>query len=126
MKKELSAHQIGELLRSADPLREDDGPRDVDVARMWRTVLAETRPAAKSWRFAPAMAAAALLVALLAGFAMLESRPRGADPAAVAATRERPSVPASDTEEPGRRQQVQFVTANGTRVIWVLSSDLSL
>jgi len=124
MKKELSAHRIRELLRAADPLLDDDGPRESDVARLRRTVLAEVRPAARRWRFAPAMAAAALLVASLAGFAIFEARHRSASPAAV--TRNPSTAPNAAAEEPGRRQQVQFVTANGTRVIWVLSSDLSL
>jgi hypothetical protein len=126
MKKRLSDDEIRALLRSADPLLDDDGPSETDAARLRRAVLAEARPATRGWRLAPALAAAVLLlVALNAGFTLFESRNHAAAPPAVAAHRQR-SAAEPDGEETGRRQQVQFVTANGTRVIWVLSSDLSL
>ncbi len=127
MKKKLSAGEIRTLLRAADPLRDDDGPREAEVARWRRAVLAEARPRARAprWRWAPALATAVLLLlAFHVGFTLLDSDRHVADSTGLAASREVP--PPVDAEEPGRRQQVQFVTANGTRVIWVLSSDLSL
>ena len=132
MKERLSAQQLRELLRSADPLRDDAGPDAASTARLRRVVLAEASSAepAASWRSAPALVAAVLLLlAVHVGWTLFDSADRRTDSAEIVAAPGVTSpalIPETADTEIGRRQQVQFVTANGTRVIWVLSSDLSL
>lgn len=120
--------EIRALLHAGDPWREGGELPPDEVARMRRAVVAEARMesrfAATRWRLAPVAAAAGLLAAIFVGYALRvdpESPPPGAGADAVPA-----ATPARGDRGHVREQQVQFVTANGTRVIWVLSSDLDL
>src|SRR5688572_22774032 len=112
-------------LREADPERRSIAPAD-DVARVRETVIAAASVAPSSgrplWR-RPLPVAAAVLLAIGAGAAtarqVAENREAqaiaGSPSGAAGASVDAADAPAAEVE----RQQLQFSTPGGTRIIWV-------
>jgi hypothetical protein len=107
---------VGKWLRAADPLAHEPELSHVEVAAMRRVVIA----AAGRQHFAAMPWPSALLVAVTIAATLVASvtigrwlPPRERDAAATGG-----AVP--DT---GGRQQLQFATRGGTRVIWVFDPE---
>ena len=119
-------------LREADPERRSVAPGD-EVARVREIVIAAASVTSSSgrplWR-RPLAVAAALLLAIGAGAATArqvagnrEALPIAVSPeGAAGANVEAAEDPAADVE----RQQLQFSTPGGTRIIWVFDSNFEV
>ena len=110
-------NDLRQALRDADPLGREPGMSAADTQRMRAMVLAAAAQPhdGSGWWPQPAVVAATLILAAGAGMILGQRFPspvETASPAAVAAA-------------PVRRQ-LQFETRGGTRVIWVLNSELDL
>jgi hypothetical protein len=104
---------IGERLRTADPVAREPGLSMMEVQLMRRAIVAaggDTRHAGWSpWRLA--LAGTLLFAAVLAVFISTVFAPVRQESAQPQATEQR---------------QLQFETPGGTRVVWVLNSKLDL
>ena len=108
------AMDVGGRLRQGDPGR-DAQLTPVEVAELRRVIEAAVEPvAAWPWR---AITAGAALTALAVALAVGVPQEAPAPPAGVAQR-----APASNLKD----QQLQFETADGTRIVWVLSPTLQL
>lgn len=117
-------------LRDADSVRQADTP-PADVVKVRNAVLAAARPSASPARSAsrrPIVLAAAVLVMIGAGAAtvtQIAGRKTG-----VPVATDRPDAPGAATGEepdsPVDRQQLQFATPGGTRIIWVFDSNFQV
>jgi hypothetical protein len=114
--------ELRALLQQGDPLRDEGEPSREEIAQMRRSAL-NALPERRRTRWLPI----ALATAALAAAVVLVS-PARLNRQAV----DTPSTTATETVDSGapsagdRRQQVQFATENGTRIIWVLDPDLQL
>jgi hypothetical protein len=108
-----------ELLKDADPLRNEPLLSDSDVQRMRRVVMTTDLVAASpSYGWRPirwAVLAGAIAVVVLVGVQLWPTRPQEI----VADT-------TGPAEQPPSRRQVQFVTAGGTRIVWVFNSEFDI
>ena len=103
-------------LRAADPLVHEPERSHIEVAAMRRAVLAaadQQHAAATPWP--SALLVATTVAATLVGGVTIG---RWFPPREPEAARSGGSVP-----ENGRRQQLQFATRGGTRVIWVFDPE---
>jgi hypothetical protein len=120
-----SDEQLRALLRGADPAADGQDPTPEEHAALRRLVLNRVPDRTRAWRWLPiATAVAAMLVA-----AVLLLGPDRAPSTADLAAPSRPDVArqVSPEERPvDNRQQIQFATEKGTRIIWVLDPDLTL
>jgi hypothetical protein len=101
------------LLQAGDPATDGSEPSAEETAWLRRLTLNQA-PERRPWlRWLPVTAAAAAVFA-----------------AVLLAPSSEPPLPPGDLalEEPllPRRQQIQFATENGTRIIWVLDPELKL
>jgi hypothetical protein len=107
-------------LRDADrALGSDVEPETAQ--RLRRSVIVASRagvPAARSWSRAFVAAAATLAVVCVALLSALQGVPVTDDVASTTGDRDKTAV-AAVTDAPGDRQQLQFSTPGGTRIIWV-------
>mgnify|MGYP003578189613 CR=1 FL=1 len=114
---------LHDRLVSSDPLTTEPLPPSPDLQRMRRTILAEatraTSPPA-SWRQPAWIAAAIALVAIVAGVLLPVRAPGGAPPPSF----DDDGVAARASLDAAPRRQLQFVTAGGTRIIWILNEEL--
>jgi hypothetical protein len=107
--------RIGDLLRDADPLRDEDSLTAAQTGSMRRFVVAAARragSAALSWT-EPLAIGAVLGVMILAGITTGRHLTV-------------PRPPRSAAVEPTERRQLQFATAGGTRIIWIFDSEFSV
>ncbi len=115
--------ELQALLRQGDPAGDSDGPSLEEIAEMRRTVL--NAISERRWIHWVPIAAATAALALAV---ILVSSARLGEQSADTTLR----TPTAEDVEPGpmtagnRRQQIQFATENGTRIIWVLDPDLKL
>lgn len=120
-----SDDQLRALLRNADPADDDREPTEEEHAALRRLVLNRIPDRNPSWKWLPiATATAAMLVA-----AALLIGPYRTRPATDLGAPDRPDVATQVSPEAApnaRRQQIQFATEKGTRIIWVLDPDLTL
>jgi len=120
-----SDDRLRALLRTGDPAADGREPTDEERARLRRRVLSQVPERGRSWRWLPvATAVAALLVAVV-----LLTGPGATDRGTDLAVPVRPDVgpeASADAAPSDQRQQIQFATQNGTRIIWVLDPDLKL
>jgi hypothetical protein len=115
--KALAKDALSARLRSGDPGRDASLDR-AEVARL-RLALAEalsSRASASVWP-RPALWAAVALTALALALGWRAPRQRGGE---VQAVETRPPV------EANVKQQLQFETPDGTRIVWVLSPNVPL
>jgi hypothetical protein len=111
------------LLHAALGNEEDERLTPDEAAAMRRVVIGAARESAgespRIW-FAP-LAVAATVVAMVAVGVAIGGR------FDATATRAVPNdVDAPATQTPDRARQLQFSTPGGTRIIWILNSDLNL
>ena len=106
---------VGKWLRTADPLAHEPERSHIEVAAMRRVVIAagQQRAAATPWPSA-LLVATTIAATLVAGVTIGRRFP----PREPEAARSGGSVP-----EKGGRQQLQFATRGGTRVIWVFDPE---
>ena len=111
-------NDLRHALRDGDPLVQDPGMSAADVQRMRTAVLATAAQPRSSmgWWPQPVVVTATLILACGAGIVLGRRFPPRIETAA------RVGVEAT---APVRRQ-LQFETKGGTRVIWVLNSELDL
>jgi len=104
---------IGERLRTADPVAREPGLSTTEIQVMRRAIVssgAEARHAGWSpWRLA--LAGALAFTVVLALFVKTAIAPVG---------------PASTEPRAAEQRQLQFDTPGGTRVVWVLNSQFDL
>ena len=128
--REESSTELRGRLLEADPLRDETAAAEeeralVRLAARLAVVEAERRPRSAPALTWPALAFVALVALAWIGTRFAERRPpreRGASAEVVTETtgvRDAARGASSSPAEPDTRQ-VQFVTAGGTRVIWVL------
>ena len=113
------------LLRAADPAADGLDPTSEEQAALRRLVLNRVPDRNPAWRWLSIATAAA---AMLAAAVLLSNRPEspsGTDLVAPNRPDVARQVPPEDSPT-DRRQQIQFATENGTRIIWVLDPDLTL
>jgi len=108
---------LRERLREGDPVGQEPGMSADDVRRMRAAVLATASSARSNhgWWPQPIVVVATLILACSAGIMLGYRLPR----------REIPD-PAAVQEPTAVRRQLQFETRGGTRIIWVLNSELDL
>lgn len=114
------------LLKQGDPASDETAPSSEDIAQMRRTVLnalPERRRRIRWFPIAAATAALALAVVLITP-ARLDRQ--AADNPTPTAGSETVDSGTATADAGSRRQQVQFATESGTRIIWVLDPDLNL
>lgn len=120
-----SDERLRALLCEGDPAADGQGPTRDEQAALRRLVLNRVPDRHPAWKWLPiATAAAAMLVA-----AVLLLGPDGTPSATDLAAPDRPDVASrvpSEDDVSDRRQQIQFATEKGTRIIWVLDPDLTL
>ena len=107
---------VGKWLRAADPLAHEPERSPLEVAALRRAVIAAAdrqRAAATPWPSA-LLVATTIAATLVAGVTIGRWFP----PREPEAARSGGSVP-----EQGGRQQLQFATRGGTRVIWVFDPE---
>ena len=109
----MTNEDIGERLRTADPVAREPGLSTTEIQVMRRAILAagaDRRHAGRSpWRLALAGTLAfAVVLAVFIGTVLAPVRPVSSGPPAT---------------EP---RQLQFETPGGTRVVWVLNSQFDL
>jgi hypothetical protein len=110
---------IGSQLRDADPLIHEPGLSPDHALRIRQAIVATARQSggrARMWQPALTAAVAMLILAAVVGadrWQFRASRGQGGDDAHATG----PVGPPSPA-----RQQLQFVTAGGTRLIWVFDS----
>ena len=107
---------LRDLLKDADPLAAEAPLLDADLQRIRRVVVtSDARAASPSAAWSPVRwAALAVAIAVVAGLGVQRWPALSREPADVRAEPEQPS--------PSRRQ-VQFITAGGTRIVWVFNSE---
>lgn len=118
-------NRLRALLRTGDPAADGMSPTEEERTWLRRLVLNRVPDHDRTWRWLPittAVAAMLLAVVLLTG---PEETPRRSD---LGASSQPEAVSGGTADDsPGQhRQQVQFATENGTRIIWVLDPDLTL
>ena len=113
------------LLHDALGNEEDERLTIDEAAAMRRVVIAAARDSVgespRIW-FAP-LAVAATVVAMVAVGIAMGGR---FDATAARAVPDDAGVDVPATQTPGRARQLQFSTPGGTRIIWILNSDLNL
>jgi hypothetical protein len=108
------------LLESADPVRNETPPSEVEVQRMRRAIIA----AASESRAIPSLGwtqwmAGAVAIAVVASIGINYARRSQDGPT--------PTVHGPDAELPVTTpRQLQFVTASGTRIIWIFNPDFEI
>jgi hypothetical protein len=107
---------LRDLLKDADPLGDEAPLSDADLQRMRRVVVTnDARAASPSAAWSPVRwAALAVAIAVVAGLGVQRWPALTRQPAETSVEPEQPS--------PSRRQ-VQFITAGGTRIVWVFNSE---
>ena len=120
-----------------DPLRETllrGDPADGDQLsqperqRMWQRILAvavNPRPARVRWPVTVAAVAAFVSAVALVVWLPWPSRPKAPATASVLPSTTAPTPPPTKNND-GRRQQLQYTTPRGTRIIWSINPDLSI
>ena len=118
---------VGDRLRSADPVDGEPPPSAEDLRRMRHAVTAAARDArpARAWG-RPAWIAAVTAVVMVAGVSVDQLRRAQGRGASVASPRDAPGASAMSTGLARQRRQLQFVTPGGTRVIWVFDSEFEI
>lgn len=116
-----TARDLTALLRAGDPAADGTQPTPQEIAELRRAIL-NAVPPRRSLRWLPLAAATGALA--LAALLITPAGPSRSGSARDSDLREA-IVPRADAPS-GRRQQLQFATENGTRIIWVLDSDLAL
>ena len=118
---------IRAALRRGDPAGDGKAPGRDEFAAMRRRILVAATPGRPAWRpYAVAGLAAAMLVVMIAAAAMWnfdrDSQPQST-----------PSVATGGGTTGARNQlrehverKVEFTTAGGTRIVWILNSDLQI
>jgi hypothetical protein len=113
--------ELRTLLDAADPVASEPPPGEADFQRMRSAVIAaagEPSHRLDAWRPAWIAAAAVVIMTIGAGLNSWTRRaalvePHGGSPAAVSSARNEVAV----------RRQLQFVTAGGTRIIWIFNQQ---
>ena len=108
--------ELRRYLHDDDPIRREPGLPRAEAERMRRLVVSAARDDRKRISLT-----AFALVTGLSGMAAIAVWTAGETPL-VRTTSPTPSVVASVSEAPSR-QQLQFATPGGTRVIWVFNSQ---
>jgi hypothetical protein len=110
-------NDLRQALRERDPVGQEPSMSASDVQRMRATVLSAAGQLHErgGWWPQPIVVAATLILACGAGIMLAHRFP----------AREIPGPAAVEASAPVRRQ-LQFETKGGTRVIWVLNSELDL
>lgn len=104
---------IRAALRRGDPAGDGVTPGREEFAAMRRRILVAATPGPPAWRpYALAGLAAAMLVVMIAVFAFRQPPPG-------------PQPQRATTREHVERK-VEFTTAGGTRIHWILNSDLQI
>lgn len=115
------------MLRKGDPAADGAEPTAGEVADLRRAVL-NAIPPRRSLRWLPLAAATGALA--LAALLITPAGPDRSGPvrdSAPKATENGAPTAETTVETPStHRQQLQFATENGTRIIWVLDPDLTL
>ena len=112
------------LLKQGDPAGDDTAPSTEDIAQMRRTVLNALPERRRRIRWVPIAAATAAMALAVVLITPARLDRQAADNPLPTATTE--TVDSGTTAAGDRRQQVQFATESGTRIIWVLDPDLNL
>jgi hypothetical protein len=116
---------ITQLLRDADPARDDDGLTVEDAQAMRQAILAAVpadAPVMASWFRPLAMASMAALIAAVSSIA---GHRAVSTIRSIAGTLPAGPAPILDAAEVDCRQ-LQFATPGGTRIIWVFDENLRL
>jgi|SRR5688572_24698978 hypothetical protein len=111
---------VGRWLESADPLRTEPPLSATEVQRMRRVVVAAADGPTTRDSHSMQWVAAALVVAFVSAFALARW-----DPAANQTSDTASATVASIDASISTPRQLQFVTAGGTRVIWVFNPEFN-
>jgi len=106
------------LLQAADPAADGSEPGAEEIARLRRLTLNQVPERHRTWHWLPIAAAAALVAAVLV---LIPTGP-GEEPLPSDAS----GVLTAGRATQPQRQQIQFATESGTRIIWVLDPELNL
>ncbi len=127
-----SEQRLTRLLRDHDPLASDTGLDREERIEMRRRILAEVPPH-RGWTgrpaaWSPALTVVALLLVALGAalWPRVVDSPYRASPAAMTAPAANPPASLLDPTGSGRsldRRKIQFETAGGTAVVWVLDPN---
>jgi hypothetical protein len=117
---------IDALLRQGDPAADESEPSREDIAQMRRTVLNALPERRKRIRWFPVAAATAALAMAVVLITPARLDRQAADTPLPTAGTETVDSGTATADAGSRRQQVQFATEKGTRIIWVLDPDLNL
>jgi hypothetical protein len=110
---------VRQWLEEADPLRSEPALGEDDAQRMRERVLDAANGAVQpSFARSPRAWYVGGLVAAAAVVALIVDWPRGETPPAG------PPAPQADVVTASSVRQVHFVTANGTRVIWIFNREI--
>ncbi len=112
--------EITEFLRRGDPAASESLPAHEVAALRARVEEALTRRPRTAPRLAWAAFAGAAALALAAGLLLPVRAPQSSGSRVAAPAAAVPAAPAAID------RQLQFETTSGTRIVWVLSSDLNL
>jgi hypothetical protein len=114
------------LLKQGDPAGDEAAPSREDIAQMRRTVLNALPERGRRIRWFPIAAATAAMALAVVLITPARLDRQAADTPLPGASTETVDSVAATADAGDRRQQVQFATENGTRIIWVLDPDLNL
>ena len=111
---------VGRWLESADPLRNEPPLSATEVQRMRRLVVAAADGPPARDSVSRQWVAAAVVVAFVTAFAVGRWNPSTSHRSETA-----PATVASIDASISTPRQLQFVTAGGTRVIWVFNPEFN-
>ena len=122
-------------MREAGERDEQDHLSADEAQAMRRVVLAAVvddareRAAASRWMRRPALVAATIVAIISVGVVMglrLDLVNRSQQPSTTPLANQAPPIEATGAATPASNRQLQFMTAGGTRIIWVFNSELDL
>ena len=122
-------------MREAGERDEQDHLSADEAQSMRRVVLAAVvddareRAAASRWMRRPALVAATIVAIISVGVVMglrLDLVNRSQQPSTTPLANQAPPIEATGAATPPSNRQLQFMTAGGTRIIWVFNSELDL
>ncbi len=118
---------IRAALRRGDPAGDGMTPGRDEFAAMRRRILVAATPGRPAWRpYAAAGLAAAMLVVVIAAAAMWNfdrvSQPQSTPSVATGGG----TTGAKNQIREHVERKVEFTTAGGTRIVWILNSDLQI
>ena len=111
---------VGRWLESADPVKTEPPLSDADVQRMRRLVVAAADGSRTRDSISMQWVVAAVVVAFVSTLAVARW-----NPPANHGPQTLPATPASMDASISTPRQLQFVTAGGTRVIWVFNPEFN-